>query len=157
MLWYTDTMINDEMDLAYAAGLFDGEGCVSINKVKAHRNPSLKPGFQLRCSISITNEWIANWFQECFGGYVMLRKRARAQDYWQWVVTSNNAYEFLKALKGYLKIKHEQAIIGIAFTEYRKTMSHINKTETYWNQNFKYYEEIRRLNARWGTEYYEGT
>jgi len=144
-----------DTDLAYAAGLFDGEGCISINKVKPNRNPNLKPGFQLRCSISITDEETANWFKEMFGGYVMFRQRARAQDYWQWVVTSNGAYEFLKVLQEWLRLKKPQAEIGIAFTEHRKDNAKYNKTQEYWDTNFEYYEGIRKLNARWGTEYYQ--
>jgi hypothetical protein len=146
-----------ETDLAYAAGLFDGEGCISINRVKPARNPNLKDGFQLRCSISITDEPIMDWFQELFGGYVMFRQRTRAQDYWQWVVTSNNAYNFLETMEPYLRLKKQQAQIGIEFTKFRKENAALNKTQEYWDKNFEYYEGVRKLNARWGTEYYTGT
>jgi len=146
--------VNKEQ-LAYAAGLFDGEGCVSINKVTAKGYK--KPGFQLRASISMTDERMMMQFQEWFYGGCQYRTRPRAKDYWMWVVVARGARDFLTKVEPYLVIKKPQALVGIEFQNYRDNNQSQNKTQEYWDREFELYEQIRRGNARWGTEYYQST
>lgn len=140
--------------LAYYAGLFDGEGCVSINKVKGIKGR--RDSFQLRVNITSTNEEVVRQMPGSFGGTVLFRQRERAQDFWNWVAVARQARDFLVLIKPDLIIKHQQARVGIMFQTERDARGQ-QKTEEDWNKEFQYYETIRRLNARWGTEYYEGT
>lgn len=143
-----------DMKLAYMAGLFDGEGCVSINKVNAKNYK--RPGFQLRASISITHEETSSLFQNAFGGTHKMITRARAQDYWQWVIVARKARDFLEQIEPFLVIKKPVAKFGIQFQNYRDDSQQYNKTDEYWNKENELYVAVRKCNARWGTEYYVG-
>ncbi|ASR76460.1 LAGLIDADG endonuclease [Streptomyces phage Sushi23] len=143
----------EKLNLAYYAGLFDGEGCVSINKVKGYNGR--KDSFQLRASVSSTNKPILDRLHMKFGGVVVERKRAGAQLSWQWVLTSRMARDFLTLLEPYLIIKHDQAIVAKTFQDERDARNG-KLAEDSLEKEFQHYEAIRRLNARWGTEYYEG-
>lgn len=138
--------------LAYYAGLFDGEGCVSINKVKGVKGR--RDSFQLRVNITSTNEEVCSAMPHAFGGTVLKRTRTGAQDYFYWVAVARIARDFLVLVKPDLIIKKSQAQIGIAFQNERDARGQ-KKTEEDWNNEFQHYENIRRLNARWGTEYYQ--
>lgn len=140
--------------LAYYAGLFDGEGCVSINKVKAVKGR--RDSFQLRVSVTSTNEEVIRMMPGAFGGTVLARERAKAQDFWNWVAVARQARDFLHLVKPDLIIKKQQARVGIKFQNERDLRGQ-KKTDEDWDREFQHYEAIRRLNARWGTEYYEGT
>lgn len=146
--WYSDTMLSTE----YLAGLFDGEGCVSINKVTARRYG--RPGFQLRASISITHEETSRTFRDRFGGTHVLRQRSNARPYWQWVTVARVAKDCLKELEPFLIIKKDVARAGIDFQEYRDKTLRGRKTDEQWEIEFEYYERVRRGNARWGGEYF---
>ncbi|QDK02883.1 HNH endonuclease [Streptomyces phage Braelyn] len=145
--------LKERLSLAYYAGLFDGEGCVSINKVKGYRGR--KDSFQLRVSVSSTHKQVLDRLQIKFGGVLVERKRSGAQVSWQWVMTSRMARDFLMLLEPYLIIKSEQAKIGILFQNERDARNG-KLAEDSLEKEFQHYESIRRLNARWGTEYYEG-
>lgn len=136
----------------YFAGLFDGEGCVSINKTKGTKDkPYSRPGFQLRISITNTNIEVLNKLQNTYGGNIYKRERKNARTYYDWVAASNQCLEPLKRWIPFLIIKKKQAEIAVSFQENRKT----NKTDEEWNKEFSSYEDIRKLNARYGTEYYD--
>jgi len=141
-----------EIELAYAAGLFDGEGCVSINKVR--QKQYVRDGYQLRCSISITHEPTSFWFQERFGGSHKLIARKNARNYWQWVLVARKARTFLEAVEPYLVIKKEVAGHGMAFQKARDESPAYNRSEENWNKETELYVAVRKCNARWGTEYY---
>lgn len=143
-----------DKELIYLAGLFDGEGCVSINKVTARRYK--RPGFQLRTSVSITDEQAALDFQNRFGGKVYKRTKARAAPYWMWVTVARQSLAFLNEIEPFLRIKKEVALVGIDFQSYRDANQSQNKSDEYWNREFECYEKVRFCNARWGTEYYRG-
>lgn len=146
--------IEERLSLAYYAGLFDGEGCVSINKVKGYNGR--KDSFQLRVSVSSTNREVLVRLHMKFGGTLLEKKsRPKAQPSWQWAMTSKMARDFLTLLQPYLIIKSEQARIGILFQGERDARQG-KLAEDSLDKEFKHYESIRRLNARWGTEYYQG-
>ena len=65
-----------ENDLAYMAGLFDGEGSVSYYQRKEKRKGKKKAYnfWIIRCEISMTDEYVMKWFYEKLG-FGSLRKR----------------------------------------------------------------------------------
>ena len=58
-----------ENDLAYMAGLFDGEGSVSYYQRKEKRKGKKKAYnfWIIRCEISMTDEYVMKWFYEKLG------------------------------------------------------------------------------------------
>ena len=93
-------------DLAYVAGIIDGEGCITITKDK---RPTY-PGFQLRIQVNMANEWLPAWLRFSFGGSLReIVVKENQQRQWAWIIQSNSAMQFLKLVLPYLKIKRSQA------------------------------------------------
>lgn len=103
-------------DLAYLAGIVDGEGSIQIRK---HRDKRVSPGFcyQLVINVANTNEWLINWIHLNFGGNIY-RKRKLAQHYKQvylWSASSLQAKTLLELVLPYLRIKKVQTEIALQF------------------------------------------
>jgi len=108
-------------DLAYFAGIFDGEGCITI---RARNRAYLATGTIKACGyqqlviyLGNTNEWICRQLQFSFGGslYCYKSREKTQQDYWSWCATTRNALAFLEAVLPYLRIKKPQAEVAINF------------------------------------------
>ena len=96
------------MEVAYLAGLFDGEGTIGIQKVKN--------GYGLRIQIQIYNK-ITYEIQDNFGGsaYGPYGKEKKA---YIWRCNGLNAGKILELIFPYLVIKKEEAELAI---DYLKT------------------------------------
>jgi hypothetical protein len=99
----------DVANLAWAAGIIDGEGCITISYRK-------KPGVhQLVVKVCCVDDKMCPKLHEIFGGSLWVDKQQRHS----WAVTGKRAGEVLEALRPYLVVKQDQADIGI---EYAKTI-----------------------------------
>ena len=57
-------------DVAYMAGLFDGEGCVTCKKKptkRADRGGKVYNQWYIRCEIAMTDKSTIDWIQEVLG------------------------------------------------------------------------------------------
>lgn len=101
--------------LAYIAGLFDGEGCIIIERSRPYNRATVR--HWLHVSIANTNKEVLDWIQECFGGAVRRtgNPRGNRQVCWGWYIKSASALLFLTSLLPYLRIKRAQADIAIQF------------------------------------------
>ena len=99
-------------DLAYFAGIFDGEGCIIIRKGRSGYHTAM-------ATLTNTNEWICRQFQFSFGGSVYMRSPQgdRRQAIWAWSVEAQKAQGFLEIIVPYLKLKRAQAEIAIGFAK----------------------------------------
>ncbi len=102
-------------DKAYVAGLFDGEGCIHINRwAKA-----LKNGHQygLLCQIKMCDGRLLTGLHTQFGGNLKLDKRSllnpKHSDILIWRVECRKAAAFLELLLPYLRLKRKQAELAI--------------------------------------------
>ena len=100
---------------AYAAGLFDGEGCVDIYKASVSK-ASKSPSFMLRVVITQKQGEIMNWLENKFGGAVQLSKRSDNYIY-RWDIRSQAAKRFLLLIQPYVLIKKEQVNLAIEYEE----------------------------------------
>lgn len=139
--------MNSKTTNAYFAGLFDGEGCISINKINKYK----RPGFQLRISITNTNKEVLQNVLNIYGGKLYERNRDNARTYYDWVAVSKQCIKILELWLPFLIIKKKQAEVALEFQKNRTT----NKTDEEWQQDYNWYEQIRKLNARFGSEYYK--
>ena len=112
----------NKVDIAYFAGIFDGEGCICIRKVNTKY--ITKSGIQRICTsysldvcLANTNEWICRQLLFAFGGSVYKRKLQMGanQTVWAWEIAAKKATDFLRVLYPYLKLKRAQAEIAINF------------------------------------------
>jgi hypothetical protein len=92
-----------QIDIAYAAGFFDGEGHISIRKHT--RDASLN----FRVSASQNDPQPLYWLQTLFGGNIY-RQHSRKKSYaYVWVVSGEQAYKFLEAVLPFLMVKDAEA------------------------------------------------
>ena len=99
-------------DVAYMAGLFDGEGSVEYKKRKQHKKGSKKAYdfWSIRCEMSMTDQGVMEWFHEtiCFG---TLNKREAKKSWtgkkpqWRWRCGYRDALEFAKLMWPYAQVK----------------------------------------------------
>ena len=104
------------MNLHYAAGFFDGEGCFGFY-LNRTRNDQLVP----RVQIVNTDREILEQFQESFRGNVrsMYRAKANWRPAYMWVATSKTALDFMDAVADYLVVKHRQGVLARTFMKER--------------------------------------
>lgn len=93
--------------LAYIAGLFDGEGCVSIHKV------SNRQTYDLVVDVANQNIEILQVIKEYFGGSI--REVIRGSKVYKISLSSNQALTFLYAVHPYVFIKRKQLEVAIEF------------------------------------------
>lgn len=114
-------------ELAYLAGLLDGEGCIHIcdKMVRPRKSRGVRKSWRpfnrninYSCAVSIanTNTEVLYWIKERFGGSVFSRNKPE-KIYWDtkksWHMSMKNMAELLQKLLPYLIIKKKQAVYMI--------------------------------------------
>jgi len=146
------------IDLAYMAGMFDGEGCICIGKAKVKNN---RKGirFALYLSLGMANKYIPELFYLTFGGRILkipphstdLVKNA-FKTQWTWRIDAQKAILCLKVLLPYLRLKRNEAELAIKF-QGRKSVhggvkgiqGHPLKTDEEWAVEEAQYILMRNL------------
>ena len=145
-------------DKAYTAGLFDGEGCIHINRWAN----TLKNGhkYGLLVQIKMCDGRLLHHLHEQFGGNLNLLKRSldnpKHSDILIWRVECRKAMAFLNIILPYLHLKKKQAELAIKFQLAMPTRSRgrypvqpeeISFRELCYNQmrDFKSSEKTTRL------------
>ena len=112
-----------KVDLAYTAGIIDGEGCIHIRRQWDKRYRGCYK-YTLTVSVVSTDEWLPRGLQFAWGGSVSLNDRSKENPKWkrayQWQIASKKALAFLISITPYLKLKKPQAEIGIGFQHRQK-------------------------------------
>ena len=100
-----------EADLAYLAGIIDGEGCVVVG---FRNKDSLGHSVYNKLSVGNTDEGLIRWMHETFGGNICRRpKRGRSQAHWVWTVSLPGHVPLAEAVLPYLKIKGPQLKLAL--------------------------------------------
>ena len=126
-------------DLAYIAGIVDGEGSISISRYGGKRNSSY-----CRLTVTNTSEWLIRWLQFSLGGSVSVYKRKEESHKiaYNWYLNEHLTLDALKLILPYLRIKRPQAEIAIQFLEGRFRGKHRNK---YTDSKIQIVEEAQRI------------
>ncbi len=103
-----------DIDLAYMAGIVDGEGTIG-----ARRRTNAKGQAYVDFSISVANtdRRLIDWIQERFPGAVDLREQRQSHKHkplYRWTVNGQKGATIISALRPYLVIKAEQADVYVA-------------------------------------------
>lgn len=105
-----------QADLAYAAGLIDGEGCITVVA------PGIRPngrsvGPRVRVIVYMTTPEVLVWLQRTFGGTFRPRKsrQPRQKPVYVWSIQGKRAGMMLEWLLPYFRVKTPQARVAIAF------------------------------------------
>ena len=93
-----------EVDTAYAAGFFDGEGYI-YNQYLRKRNYTSH-----RVVIRQVNRAPLDWLRERWGGHIGLERRQPPQsDIYRWSLEARRGRAFLRDVLPYLKVKQAKA------------------------------------------------
>lgn len=142
-------------DLAYMAGLLDGEGHVFIQKrVPGNREKAKSPLYVLSIGITNTHAGVIEWLQQRYVGSRSIRTREKQpKKNWRtcyfWTLSSIRAAEFLALISPYLLIKRKQAELAIEFQNLiqgRKTGNKIRLNENEIAERESYRQRISDLN-----------
>jgi hypothetical protein len=147
-----------ETELAYIAGIVDGEGCIMLQKCTARASDAyIYPVVK----VANTDFRLMDWLVKKIGaGAVQYRTRSNTgcKDVQHWTIASNQAIQFLKTIRPYLIVKAHQADVALAVWEEnaaaleltgRKQFGHGNCVPA-WLRNFRTacYWYVRDLNRR---------
>ena len=112
------------VELAYTAGIIDGEGCIMIH-TQSRPNTS-RVGYQAKVFVGNTSEELTRWLARTYGGkaYFEANKNPKRKDIWRWVITGNKVLTFLELIYPYLKLKKAQAELVINFQKVRRGKGH---------------------------------
>ena len=99
-------------DIAYIAGLFDGEGCVTCKQKKtkrADRGGKIYNQWYIRCEISMTDKLVIEWLHETLGFGWSREKRynnkPKYKKQWRWCCGYRDALAFAKLMWPYAQVK----------------------------------------------------
>jgi intein/homing endonuclease len=99
-----------DLELAYLAGFFDGEGCVHIN------SPDRAGRQNLLIRVSQTEPSVLLLYESRWQGKISTRENGpNRKPIWLWTACSQNATECLKDLLPYLRVKSAAALVGVEF------------------------------------------
>lgn len=112
-------------DLAYSAGILDGEGGIRViaERRKRMKNDSPYIFYRLRIDVVNTDKRIMDYFLQNFGGTVCsnnYKYKGNKRIIWRWQLFGNQAIKFLKKISPYILLKKEQAMLAIEFNKRQK-------------------------------------
>jgi cytochrome c-type biogenesis protein CcmH/NrfF len=131
-----------EAELAYFAGIVDGEGCFAVHR---HRQAGIY-GMQLQ--VGNTDPQLMQWMHQRFGGTLKLERRAnpKHQPVWRWWAASADLDVLLTRLIPYLICKKRQAELFVAYRATRNATVRTSHSTT------KTTAAVKRERARIHTE-----
>ena len=102
----------NKIDIAYIAGLFDGEGSVSYYQRKEKRKGKKRAYdfWIIRCELSMTDRYVVEWMHKVLGiGTVIKRLPTKSwtgkKTQWRWRCGYRDALIFAKLLWPYAQVK----------------------------------------------------
>lgn len=102
---------------AYAAGLIDGEGCIFIAKGRP-RGVRLTSQYTLKVAVGMSVESGVTWLQKHFEGAIRKRANGQYRPIYRWEVSSVMAERFLRQIIPFMRVKKEEARLGLDFRDH---------------------------------------
>lgn len=104
--------IQHKEDCAYAAGIIDGEGHIRIAQ------PPSRPYGVLIVRVGMSDKIVPQWLQDYFGGFLGHYKSDKSRKSRNiWMLEGIRAFDFLKIIQPYIKLKEKHIDIGLRFGE----------------------------------------
>jgi len=135
-----------DVDLIWAAGLFEGEGTITL----AVRNQD--ETYRLLVIVGNTDRQILDFFQERWPGWLQpaYGKRPRRQPAWTWTLAAGKAEAFLRAIEPYLRTDRvkDKLRLALEFRSFQTTKKREWGRPEYRARQRKLYAAMRVLNRR---------
>jgi len=106
--------------LAYTAGIIDGEGCIKVYKVNAKICHRLHNRYTLNVQVGMTDKKLVYWLKQKFGGYFYIHRFIKKHHptwklQYRWMLQNQHCQKFLEDMIPYLKIKKNHAKAALKF------------------------------------------
>lgn len=125
-------------DLAWAAGILDGEGSFGIYKADKGKS------YQLTLAVASVDDKMCPKLHDMFGGHFRVSKRGAAI----WRVIGRSAAEVIRQVLPYLVVKRDQAEVCLEFADTIQTKGTRNVSGTELCVIRKpLYDKLRKLHA----------
>lgn len=149
-----------EIDLAYCAGLVDGEGHIGIKRTKAYKCQGRStPGYHARIGIKMVNREAIEFFAQTMGGWHWDEKPSlkNGRPYFVYQATDAKAEHILRELLPYLRVKREAAETVLTLREHQRT-SRQNRTKIVGERPFvNQYGAVRMIAVKTLSDEYVAT
>lgn len=132
------------LDLAWAAGVFEGEGSVRISK------PQPRNIGALCVDMVNTDREIVVFFADRWPGYFReVEAKGQRRNFWRWRAGAIVAAAVLEDLMPYLRTERvrRRAALGLEF-QAQKVAGRGNRTPEYRARQWHYYRQMAELNQR---------
>lgn len=110
----SNTLPHSPLDLAYAAGIFDGEGCVSVHVIRPNRGLG---NYTVRAYVSMACPYAVERLFKMFGGTFRVRhmelRNPNHRKQFIWIKQSYGASLFLKAIQPYVVVKRDEVELAL--------------------------------------------
>lgn len=134
-------------EIAYLAGIIDGEGSFSIAKA-AQNHPEFGSHYIAQCNIINTNKDLIDWIVNKFGGHIYLRKKVKDfhKDNYALRIITKDLENIITLTLPYLIVKRQHAEVIIRF---RKTFDgkRNNLTAEIYNVRSECFQQLKHLNS----------
>ena len=111
-------LFSDNALVPYLAGLFDGEGCIFIDKSSSNK-AAKTPQYQLKCVVSMSELAPLELLHNRFGGALRAETKIRFNRklMYVWSVVANDTKDFLETLRPYLVVKATECWLALEYLE----------------------------------------
>ena len=141
-----------DTELAYAAGLFDGEGTVTAVPFSKHRG-----SYMLCTRLGMVDEGPIRWLSNNFNGSIIKRVYAchKYRPLYVWSAHAKNMCNFIKLVSPYMKIKKHQCELAMEMYSTFNKESHrsLKVPENVKSRRFEIYNLIKSMHSRKGNSY----
>jgi len=150
MGWQYPTDIR-ETELAYLAGILDGEGVISIHAHTKHRQSRGRIGepykiLQPMVMVYNCNLALIDWLHNRIGFRVNSRDRRKARTSYQVALSGYRNYSLLTPLLPYLIAKKPQAELVLEYIAIRAERSDTEHNPTYGRREVEIWQTLQELN-----------
>jgi hypothetical protein len=131
----------EEKDIAYVAGIIDGEGSICLTSRNKNKLPS-------PCvSVSSTDPELLFWIKSKFGGKILGRtsRETHHKQAYVWTIFNRKALSFLRLIRPYLVIERRKLRTDLLINEYL----------LYTPRNGKYTKEMLLLKKEFIKRFHE--
>jgi hypothetical protein len=143
-------------DLAYMAGLVDGEGCFFMCKLPKKKGDGyVTEHYRGLLKIDNTDPSLLDWIDETFSGTASARCRFTSsrkfeRQVFTWTATGDRLLDLCEQILPYLTIKKKQCLLMIKFRKtYTAKLGSNKLSEEAIAIRQICLEDIRKLNSRW--------
>lgn len=140
----------DTHDLAYIAGLLDGDGCIHI--AKQQQSDRARPTYRARVTLAQSDYELLDYVRKVLGELSYLHKVRRTlqqnRQHYTLVYDGRHALAVIEKLLPWLRAKAPQALVLLEYGEAGQIRVHSGPqghADELWRLRESYYQKLRRL------------